>query len=86
MVEEATETAARKKVEPRPDGKNDEVDQLVWSSACPSWGSGLAIPAFRTGHTKDVARVENVKVQSTELTTHVIPPNLSVGVSPIGRL
>jgi len=45
---------------------------------------GLAIPAFTTSQTKDVARLGDVKVQSTEQTTHVIPQGLSIGVLVLG--
>ncbi len=45
---------------------------------------GLGIPAFTTSQTKDVAKLGDIKVQSTEQTTHVIPPGLSVGVLALG--
>jgi hypothetical protein len=45
---------------------------------------GLAIPAFTTSQTKDVVKLGDVKVQSTEHTTHVIPQALSVGALALG--
>ena len=45
---------------------------------------GLAIPAFTTSQTKDVAKLGDMKVQSTEQTTHVIPRILSVSALAIG--
>jgi hypothetical protein len=45
---------------------------------------GLAIPAFTTSHTKDVAKLGDVKVQSTEQTTHVVPQGLSIGILILG--
>ena len=45
---------------------------------------GLAIPAFTTSQTKDVAKVGSLKIQSTEQSTHVIPQALSVGVLVLG--
>jgi hypothetical protein len=45
---------------------------------------GLAIPAFTTSQTKDIAKVGNLKIQSTEHSTHVIPQALSVGAIALG--
>lgn len=45
---------------------------------------GLAIPAFTTSQTKEVAKVGSLKIQSTEQSTHVIPQALSVGVLVLG--
>jgi ABC-type dipeptide/oligopeptide/nickel transport system permease subunit len=45
---------------------------------------GLAIPAFTTSQTKDIAKVGDLKIQSTEHSTHVIPPTLSVGAIALG--
>ena len=39
---------------------------------------GLAIPAFTTSQTEDIAKVGSLKVQSTEQTTHVIPQSRSI--------
>ena len=35
---------------------------------------GFAIPLFTTSDTKDVARLGDLKLQTTENTPHVIPP------------
>jgi hypothetical protein len=45
---------------------------------------GFAIPIFTTQQTKEVAKVGDLKLQSTESTTHVIPPILSGGALVLG--
>lgn len=45
---------------------------------------GFAIPIFTTSQTKDVVNVGDVKIQSTEHSTHVIPEALSTGVLVLG--
>ena len=45
---------------------------------------GLAIPVFTTSQTGDVASVGDVKIQSTEQSTHVVPMALSVGGLVLG--
>ena len=45
---------------------------------------GLAIPAFTTSQTKNVAKLGDLKIQTTEQSTHVIPQALSVGVLVLG--
>jgi hypothetical protein len=45
---------------------------------------GLAIPVFSTSHTKDVAKLGDLKVQTTEQSTHVVPQALSGGVPLLG--
>jgi hypothetical protein len=45
---------------------------------------GFAIPIFTTQQTKDVARIGDLKLQSTESTSHVIPPMLSGGAVVLG--
>jgi hypothetical protein len=45
---------------------------------------GFAIPIFTTQQTKDVARVGDLKLQTTESTSHVIPPFLSAGALVLG--
>jgi hypothetical protein len=45
---------------------------------------GFAIPIFTTEQTKDVARVGDLKLQTTESTSHVIPPFLSGGALLLG--
>ena len=47
---------------------------------------GLAIPAFTTSQTKDIAKVGELKIQSTEHSTHVIPQALSVGAIALGLI
>jgi hypothetical protein len=47
---------------------------------------GLAIPAFTTSQTKDIAKVGDLKIQSTEHSTHVIPQALSVGAIALGLI
>lgn len=45
---------------------------------------GLAMPMFTTQETKDVARIGDLKLQTTESTSHVVPPLLSGGVLVLG--
>lgn len=45
---------------------------------------GFAIPIFTTQQTKDVARVGDLKLQTTESTSHTIPPIVSGGVLVLG--
>jgi hypothetical protein len=45
---------------------------------------GLAIPVFKTSQTKDVAKLGDLKVQSTEQSTHVVPQFLSSGALGLG--
>ena len=45
---------------------------------------GLAIPVFTTRETKDVAKVGDLKLQTTEARQHVIPPVVSGGALVIG--
>jgi drug/metabolite transporter (DMT)-like permease len=45
---------------------------------------GLALPDFTTSQSKEVAKVGDLKLQSTELTTHTIPESLSLGAIGLG--
>ena len=45
---------------------------------------GFAIPMFTTQETKNVARIGDLKLQTTESTSHVIPPLLSGGFLVLG--
>lgn len=45
---------------------------------------GFAIPVFTTHRTEDVARVGDLKIQTTENTRHDIPPLFSGGVMLFG--
>ena len=45
---------------------------------------GLAIPEFTTSQTKDVAKLGDLKIQSTERSTHVVPRSLSAGALVLG--
>jgi hypothetical protein len=45
---------------------------------------GLAIPVFTTHDTKEVAKIGDLKLQSTENNSHVIPPLLSEGALALG--
>jgi hypothetical protein len=45
---------------------------------------GLAIPVFTTSGTKDVVNLGDLKIQSSEKSTHMIPPALSAGVLILG--
>ena len=45
---------------------------------------GFAIPIFTTEETKNIARIGDLKLQSTESTSHVVPPLLSGGALVLG--
>lgn len=45
---------------------------------------GFSIPMFTTQQTKDVAKIGDLKIQTTESTSHVIPPLLSGGALALG--
>ncbi len=45
---------------------------------------GFAIPMFTTQQTKDVAKIGDLKIQSTESTSHVIPPLVAGGAIALG--
>ena len=45
---------------------------------------GVAVPMFTTQETTELARVGELKLESTQTTTHVIPPLLIGGVLGIG--
>jgi hypothetical protein len=45
---------------------------------------GLAIPVFTTSQTKEVAKLGDIKIQSTEQSTHVVPRVLSGGALVLG--
>ena len=47
---------------------------------------GLVIPIFTTQQTTDVARIGDLKLQTTERTSYVIPPILSGGALVLGVL
>jgi len=44
----------------------------------------FAIPVFTTQHTEDVARIGDLKVQTTQHQTYVIPPFVSGGALILG--
>jgi hypothetical protein len=44
----------------------------------------FAIPVFTTHHTEDVARIGDLKVQTTEHESYVIPPFVSGGALILG--
>ena len=45
---------------------------------------GLAVPVFTTQETKEVAKIGDLKLQTTENKSHVIPPILSEGALALG--
>jgi len=45
---------------------------------------GFAIPIFTTQQTKDVAKLGDLKLQTTESTSHAVPPFLSGGALVLG--
>lgn len=47
---------------------------------------GFAIPIFTTSQTTDVARLGDIKLQTTESTRHVVPPMVSGGAIALGAI
>ena len=47
---------------------------------------GFAVPYFTTQQTKDVAKVGDLKVQTTQNTTYTVPPLLSGGAVVLGAV
>ena len=47
---------------------------------------GLAIPVFSTSQTKDVAKIGDLKIQTNEEPSHVVPPMLAGGALVIGLM
>jgi len=47
---------------------------------------GLAVPMFTTQDTTEVARLGELKLESTQTTTHVVPPLVVGGVLVVGIL
>jgi len=47
---------------------------------------GFAVPIFTTQHTRDVAKVGDLTLQSREDTSYVIPPILSGGALLVGAM
>ena len=45
---------------------------------------GFAIPVFTTQKTEEVAKIGDLKLQSTEDTSHSIPPIASAGALALG--
>jgi len=60
------------------------VNSSIYTPSGGSVGLGFAIPIFTTEQTKDVAKVGDLKLQTTESTSHVIPPFLSGGALVLG--
>ena len=61
-----------------------EIDYLVRRNSRSLGIIGLAVPVFTTSQTKDVAKLGDVKIQSTEQSTHVVPQVLSAGALVLG--
>jgi hypothetical protein len=45
---------------------------------------GLAVPMFTTRQTTDVAKVGDLKLQTTQETPHVVPPLVTEGALVLG--
>jgi hypothetical protein len=45
---------------------------------------GFAVPYFTTQHTKDVAKIGDLKLQTTEHTTYAVPPIVAGGAVVLG--
>ena len=48
--------------------------------------SAYAVPIFTTQKTKEVARIGDLKIETSEATTHAIPPLLSGGAVLLGAV
>lgn len=59
---------------------------IVWAGALLALLGilGLALPVFTTSQTKDVVNLGDLKIQSTEHSTHVVPEALSAGALVLG--
>ncbi|HUY28067.1 MAG TPA: hypothetical protein VMV27_11660 [Candidatus Binataceae bacterium] len=57
------------------------MKSITWLGVCIALLAilGLAVPAFTTSQTRNVASLGDVKLQSTQQSTHVVPVALSVG-------
>ena len=44
----------------------------------------VAVPVFTTSQTKDVAKIGDLKVQTREETSHVVPPIVGPGAVVLG--
>jgi len=62
------------------------MKSIVWLGALLALSGilGLAIPVFTTSQTKDVVNLGDLKIQSTEQSTHVVPQALSAGALVLG--
>jgi hypothetical protein len=45
---------------------------------------GFAVPYFTTQQTKDVAKVGDLRIQTTQHTTYTVPPLVSGGAAVLG--
>ena len=45
---------------------------------------GIAVPTFTTEHTKEVARVGELKIETTEIRAHAVPTLVSGGAVMLG--
>ena len=59
----------------------NKMKSITWLGVCIALLAilGLAIPEFSTSQTRNVASLGDVKIQSTQQFTHVVPVALSVG-------
>ncbi len=48
--------------------------------------AGLAVPVFATHQMTDVAKIGDLKIQTNQDTTHVIPQSLSIGALILGAV
>jgi hypothetical protein len=62
------------------------VKPIVWIGALLALLGilGLAAPVFTTSQTKDVVNLGDLKIQSTEHSTHVVPAALSAAALVLG--
>ena len=47
---------------------------------------GFAIPMFTTEQTRDVAKIGDLTLQTTESTSHIVPPMFAGGALIVGAL
>jgi len=67
-------------------GLKGKMKSIIWLGAVIALVGliGLAIPVFTTSQTKNVASLGNLKIQSTEQSTHVVPMALSASGLVLG--
>tara|TARA_R110000868_G_scaffold102678_1_gene282826 strand:+ start:7321 stop:7602 length:282 start_codon:yes stop_codon:yes gene_type:complete len=72
----------------RPQLQDNPMNNIIFSGAVIALLGilGLAVPAFTTQSTEDIAQIGDLKIQTTEKSSHNISPYLSGGIVVLGLL